>query len=78
MNFWKYATKTVLRRALEQSIRHQQMPVRAISPNAEMNLRDKTGFIPACRYWVGDVPMRDEIGQVNGVRYRLKSRKGDK
>ena len=34
-------------------------------------------FIPVCCYGRGMVPVKGELGTMNGVRYKLKTRKGE-
>lgn len=71
-------TKKILESRLESAINHQRQPIVAVSSRSALGLRDEAGFTECCCYGYGVIPVTGEVGTLKGIRYRLKSRKGDK
>lgn len=73
-------TKAELARAIETAIEFNRLPFKAISAAGENIMRNKKGFISSCRYGRGVSIALDryEMGLLDGVRYRRKSRKGER
>ena len=73
-------TKAMLVQAVKDAIEFKRLPCKAVSPAAERRLRDKRGFIPAAQYGfaMSIVMVAYELGTCNQIRYRQRSRKGER
>lgn len=70
-------TRAELIQSIANMERHAALPMKAISVFSEHRIRNRSGFV-SVEQFVDRLIVPGEIGILNDVRYRVKSRRGDK
>jgi hypothetical protein len=63
---------TYWREILEQASQFNQLKLQFIGPRRELQIRNVINFVPTCRYGLGMLVLRGEIGTSDGTRWMQK------